>query len=119
MPSPPAYLATPPPTSSPSKTPTQAPTVNAPYNIATDDWLQAGNGVSFPSDNQVVLESSSSSSSQFGVILTQDAYNDDDIDFIVEYTQADYPEQTGYQSQIYIFFVPENTSPDALCFSEV
>ena len=83
-------------------------------NIATSDWLQVGNGVSFPSENQVVLESSSSSSSQFGVILTQDAYNDDDIDFQVEYTQTDYPSQTGYQSQIYLFFVPENTFPDTL-----
>lgn len=83
-------------------------------DVATNDWLYAGNGVSFPSQNQVVLESSSSSSSQFGVILTQDAYNDDDIDFQVEYTQTDYPSQTGYQSQIYLFFVPEGTSPDTL-----
>lgn len=75
----------------------------------------AGNGVSFPSSTEVVLQSNSSESSQFGAVLSKHAFNDVDVDFSVNYTQmsfADY--QSGYESQLYVFFVPSGTYPETL-----
>ena len=78
------------------------------------EWLKAGNGVSYPSETEVVLESTSSSTDQFGVVVTKHSFNAADVDFQVDYTQVDYPGQIGYQSQIYLFFVPEGTYPETL-----
>ena len=75
----------------------------------------SGNGVSFPSDTEVVLQSDSDQSSEFGVVITTHAFNDDDVDFQVDYTQTSFEHvQSGYESQLYIFFAPEGTYPEML-----
>ena len=55
--------------------------------------------------------SDSSDSSDFGVVLTKDAWNGD-VDFQVDYNQTAFSD--GWESRFYIFFVPEGTSPDEL-----
>ncbi len=74
-----------------------------------------GNGVSFSTDTEVVLSSESNQASQFGVVLTKNAYNGADVDFQVDYVQTDYASlQSAYESQLVIFFVPEGTLPATL-----
>ena len=99
------------PSSSPSGSPSTSPTT---FDILSDEWLYAGNGVSFPSDTVVVFESDSSIANQFGVVITKYAFNDAYVDFQIEYTQTDYTNQTGYQSQLYIFFAVAGTYPETL-----
>ena len=84
-------------------------------NLFSNDLLFGGNGVSFPTDTEVVLESTSSTSSEFGVVITKHAFNADDVDFKVDYTQTSYANvQDGYESQLCVFFAPTGTYPEDL-----
>ena len=61
------------------------------------------------SDYQIVLESSTSSADQFGVVLTKSAYSGD-IDFEISYVQDPNFTQTGYQSQLVAFLAEEDAN---------
>lgn len=77
-------------------------------NIANED--------PFPDFNtEAVLHSESSSADQFGVVLTKHAFNEDDVDFQFDYIQESFDHlYTGYQAQLFVFFVEEGTYPKSL-----
>ena len=85
------------------------------FDLISDEFMFDGNGVSFPSVTDVVLQSDSSNSSQFGVVITKHAFNEEDVDFQVEYSQTSYADvQGGHESQLLIFFAEEGTYPETL-----
>ncbi len=81
-------------------------------DLLSTDWLTTGNGVSIdPSTNIVTLQSSTSHANDFGVLLTKNAYNGDDLDFAVDYITTDYSSlQTGYESQLVLFLTEAGTA---------
>jgi len=108
--SPPSYE----PSFGPSYEPSSVPST---FDVISDEWMFDGNGVSFPSETEVVLQSESNGNSQFGVAITKHAFNENDVDFQVDYiqTSSDYgSEDNWYESQLYIFFAEEGTYPETL-----
>ena len=89
-------------------------------DVITEEWMFHGNGVSFPSETEVVLQSSSYASDQLGAVVTTHAFNEGDVDFQVDVTQTSFAEvQGGYESQLYIFFAEEGTYPETLLQSDI
>lgn len=88
--------------------------------LTQDDFMTAGQGVSFVSDGkEFLLESSSSSSSDFGVILSAHAYNANELDFVVNYTQTSFTDlQDGYEPQLVFFLIETGTYPETLLQSD-
>ena len=79
----------------------------------TTDFSISDNGVTLSGD-VFTFESSSSSADQFGMIMSNQAFVGDDVDFKVEYTQSEFQEQDGYQSAIVVFFATDETPMSAL-----
>ena len=67
----------------------------------------------------MILQSESDDSSGFGAVITKHAYSEEDVDFQVDYIQTLFSDdQTGYESQLYIFFAEEGTYPETLLQSD-
>lgn len=77
------------------------------------DFSTSDNGVALSGD-VFTFGSSSSSADDFGIIMTNKAFVGEDVDFKVEYTQSEFPEQGGYQSSIVVFFATDDTPMSAL-----
>ena len=87
--------------------------------ITRDELMSDGNGVSFPSDIDVQLQSNSSAQDEFGVVITTHAFNADDVDFKVDYTQTSFADvQSNYESQLILFFATSGTYPEMLLQSD-
>ena len=115
-------------TEEPSRTPSSSPVASASdapsfapssLYITRDELMSDGNGVSFPSDIDVQLRSNSSASYEFGVVITTHAFNADDVDFEVDYTQTSFAGvQSAYESQLILFFATSGTYPEMLLQSD-
>lgn len=93
-------------------TETTPPPTPAPTSFE-DQWLIDGR-VDFE-DDSTTIRLQSDAQSDLGIIVTAKAYNDADVDFMVEYHQQTFEdEHTGYEGQLYLFLVPTGTYPETL-----
>lgn len=100
-------------TSTPGTTTEAADTIAAAAESYMTDFSTSDDGVALSGD-VFTFGSSSSSADDFGIIMTNKAFVGEDVDFKVEYTQSEFPEQGGYQSSIVVFFATEDTPMSAL-----
>ena len=98
--------------------PTEFPS-SQPSPISTSPWLSKNQWMTWGrvdfdlNDDQFILQSEKNS--DLGVLVSTHAFNDTDIDFIVEYDQETFEDDhSGYEAQPYLFFVPTGTYPEIL-----